>query len=576
LRSQDEVWAWNKLQSQEEEYHGFRDGKYRPAQSVRDDASSVFPDPFTACVANWLRRHQVSFVPFKDFYVDPPQPGWRPAHLRAAFGIGDLLLHVERQLSDLPQRYHQRDRRSLIYQYAPNAGNHRFLMQRDFERREGSWALTTDADLWLQQWLGLNEHAEVVNAPTLRLRIPGELRVMNVFELLYQEGVFIESLGIEVSDVKPRTGESDPPTLRILELLQLFWVEFMAVSAEKHLVRFHDVLVRLSRPEQLSQLAGRLDGLRHVFVDEFQDVSPELVKWLQALMTANADRGEVSLTAIGDDYQSIYGWRGSHPSFILDYGSFFPGHELGYVELDNNFRCRQEIIDAAESVLEDVEWKSVKHGLSQIHFPVVGNSYPVRLLESTAGWSEAGDSPIAPFGAFVMPMVRALLAPTAPTNGPTLGEATASILILARSNDGLAAVPEPRRIEEQLLNKLRLAGLTRVQRVRVRALTFHRAKGLEADFVLLLEDSLPPDPHPLRDLVYRRAHLPGTYTENETDESRRLAYVALTRARLGVLWIPAVRGANDSEDGRPKNTGCYAKVSRYLDGLARHRSAGAR
>jgi superfamily I DNA/RNA helicase len=120
-------------------------------------------------------------------------------------------------------------------------------------------------------------------------------------------------------------------------------------------------------------------------VDEFQDVAPELVAWLRATLAVNAQRGEVSVTAIGDDYQSIYGWRGSHPSFILDYPRFFGAPKVGSVELDDNFRCRQEIIDAAESVLAGVQSKSAKHGRSRVELPVVGEQLVARPQQQRSG-----------------------------------------------------------------------------------------------------------------------------------------------------------------------------------------------
>ncbi|WP_220200385.1 3'-5' exonuclease [Ktedonospora formicarum] len=77
--------------------------------------------------------------------------------------------------------------------------------------------------------------------------------------------------------------------------------------------------------------------------------------------------------------------------------------------------------------------------------------------------------------------------------------------------------------------------------------TFHRSKGLGADLILLLDDALPPEPHPLRTHMF--ASIPllqeanHTYTQTMTDEARRLAYVALTRARLGAMWAPLLSAA---------------------------------
>ncbi|MBO0791104.1 MAG: hypothetical protein J2P36_09155, partial [Ktedonobacteraceae bacterium] len=59
--------------------------------------------------------------------------------------------------------------------------------------------------------------------------------------------------------------------------------------------------------------------------------------------------------------------------------------------------------------------------------------------------------------------------------------------------------------------------------VRVRRLTFHRSKGLEADVVLLLDDAQPPEEHPLRELIFSQATFlgqdVGTYAQAMNDES---------------------------------------------------------
>jgi len=69
----------------------------------------------------------------------------------------------------------------------------------------------------------------------------------------------------------------------------------------------------------------------------------------------------------------------------------------------------------------------------------------------------------------------------------------------------------------------------------------------------------------------------GTYLQNVTDEAKRLAYVAVTRARFGVTWVPLVESAqpaDENEEGAPganaqsdasiSTQGCFALVKRYV------------
>ncbi|MCB9593823.1 MAG: UvrD-helicase domain-containing protein [Sandaracinaceae bacterium] len=83
---------------------------------------------------------------------------------------------------------------------------------------------------------------------------------------------------------------------------------------------------------------------RHMLVDEFQDTNAiqlELVKLL-----ANA-RGNV--TVVGDDDQSIYGWRGAEVGNILDFESHFKGAKI--VKLETNYRSRSPILEVANEAI---------------------------------------------------------------------------------------------------------------------------------------------------------------------------------------------------------------------------------
>jgi superfamily I DNA/RNA helicase len=94
-------------------------------------------------------------------------------------------------------------------------------------------------------------------------------------------------------------------------------------------------------PEARQRWQERFD---HVLVDEFQDTSKvqlELVKLL-----ANA-RGNVCV--VGDDDQSIYGWRGADIGNILDFERHFPGAHV--VKLEDNYRSREAILAVANAAI---------------------------------------------------------------------------------------------------------------------------------------------------------------------------------------------------------------------------------
>lgn len=83
---------------------------------------------------------------------------------------------------------------------------------------------------------------------------------------------------------------------------------------------------------------------RHILVDEFQDTNAVQYAWLR-LLGAGGD----SLMAVGDDDQSIYGWRGAKIENIHQYTSDFPDAEM--IRLEQNYRSTGGILKAANALI---------------------------------------------------------------------------------------------------------------------------------------------------------------------------------------------------------------------------------
>lgn len=94
-------------------------------------------------------------------------------------------------------------------------------------------------------------------------------------------------------------------------------------------------------PEVLARQQQRFEQVQ---IDEYQDTNE-----LQFRIIADLVQPHKNLCVVGDDDQSIYGWRGAEIKHILGFQQHFPGAKV--VRLQDNYRCTQEIIDAANRLV---------------------------------------------------------------------------------------------------------------------------------------------------------------------------------------------------------------------------------
>ncbi len=103
----------------------------------------------------------------------------------------------------------------------------------------------------------------------------------------------------------------------------------------------HAVQLFTEHPELAERLRGRV---QHLLVDEFQDTNHAQLRLVSELA---APRG--NLTAVGDEDQGIYRWRGADQSHILDFERHFPGAVVR--KLERNYRSTANILEAANEVI---------------------------------------------------------------------------------------------------------------------------------------------------------------------------------------------------------------------------------
>ena len=155
-----------------------------------------------------------------------------------------------------------------------------------------------------------------------------------------------------ISDAKNRlitpaefsAGGSDPERLLAAQVYPRYQRALKAFNA----VDFDDILllaVRLLRDDPVVRRAWQA-RFRYIMVDEYQDTNAAQYHLLRLLCEEHRN-----LCVVGDDDQSVYGWRGADLGNILDFEKDYPGARV--IKLEQNYRSTGNILAAANAVIRN-------------------------------------------------------------------------------------------------------------------------------------------------------------------------------------------------------------------------------
>ncbi len=358
--------------------------------------------------------------------------------------------------------------------------------------------------------------------PGFDYKVKGELASAPLLDCFVMAAGFIENLGLDVPGAVGRMSFARDDRDRLFfEALGIFWK-----ALEDHLLDQSPPIMTYNRmfslfgentPENLKLLSDPLlRPMSHLMIDEFQDVSPQIVSWIRASLREIRSRGPAmhvgrgaqrsSLLCVGDDWQSIYGWRGSSPKYFMEFNKEFASPTTTRVMLAENYRSHQHIIDAAEHIVRSAPAIPGKKARA--------SGEPKPLVPVTV--RERDDAALA----------QQLL--------EHYQRGDKILMLYRKSIDKLL-------IQEHIQAVVNLDSSLPPQARRLKQLTYHSAKGLQADVVFLLGDCQHLTSSPYKNQVYRMAGLGKdgdgeAYDNAQKDEVLRLAYVGITRAVSHCYW----------------------------------------
>jgi superfamily I DNA/RNA helicase len=239
---------------------------------------------------------------------------------------------------------------------------------------------------------------------------------------------------------------------------------------------------------------------QYILVDEFQDVNNLQVELIKLLLT-----DQTQLFCVGDDWQSIYGFRGSNVSYIVDFENHFPNSKV--VKLNLNYRSTQNIVGASNEV--------IKHNKFKVEKEIHASKKSEHKIVVYAGGNQ--DENVQ----FCVDKVKELL-----EDGLT--------------NDDILFLYRRSKMYSPYFFRFRN------ERIRVQAKTIHAAKGLEAKVVFIIGLTEGNGGFPdiwLEDRIFQV--IKKANHDLLMEEERRLFYVAITRAK-DKLFLITEKGSESS------------------------------
>ncbi len=264
------------------------------------------------------------------------------------------------------------------------------------------------------------------------------------------------------------------------EVLEKIIQEYRDIKITRNIMDFGDMIryatdLLLKRPLLRREINRRI---RYLVIDEFQDTSGDNFRLLKVLLPER----EPNLFAVGDDYQSIYGFRNARVEYIIRMKSYFPGVKLHRLTI--NYRSRSEIVKLSNRFIRKNRKRTKKRLVSY-----KGRGGLVKVCETVGSGDQAQK-------------IEEII--------EREWEEDKSLAILCRNNWQIE------NIREQTGGKFR-------EKKNLHFMTMHGSKGLEFSTVVVagVWDRIIPD------------------RTNSIEEERTLFYVALTRAeeKLYILYL---------------------------------------
>lgn len=313
-------------------------------------------------------------------------------------------------------------------------------------------------------------------------------QIMRIVDMIKVENTDVETV------LKNARGDQHERVRSFYELAIPIVKKYNHYCTDKSYLDFNDMISRTgSLFHNHTDIGNKYrNKYQYVLVDEFQDVNNLQVELVKLLLT-----DKTQLFCVGDDWQSIYGFRGSNVSYIVEFEKHFSNATT--IKLNLNYRSTQNIVGASNEV--------IRHNKFKVDKDVRASKMSEHKIVVFAG--NTNDENVQ----FCFDKVQELIAE---------GVKSDEILFLYRRSKTYGSYYNRFKNEN----------------VRVQAKTIHASKGLEAKVVFILGLTEGSGGFPdiwLEDRIFQV--IKKANHDLLLEEERRLFYVAITRAKEKLFLI---------------------------------------
>ncbi len=317
--------------------------------------------------------------------------------------------------------------------------------------------------------------------------------------LLKSNGYGIDDLpSLQKKELKNSTQFFIQRTALFLSIIHPLLAAYNDFLAANNAIDFSDMIIKAT---EIVQSSHQLKCYKYVIIDEYQDISVARYKLVKAIL----DQTNAHLLCVGDDWQSIYRFAGSDISLFTNFESYY-----GYTATLRNektYRNSQQLInDVGKFIMKNpAQLKKSLRSDKSISYPISFWFYK--------------ESPFS----VLKRMVDKLIADFGPDS---------SILFLGRTVYDSEFLKESGLFDIRTSNGITLYKYKESPQTPVSFLTVHKAKGLEADNIIILnfENSTLGFPNKISDDPVLGLVLCDVDSYDYAEE-RRLLYVAITRTK---------------------------------------------